>query len=187
MGILGSNDWKGSAVAQEPRLHQIAPYIGRLKSPLARVLVSSFTKAGQTVFDPFSGAGTVPLEAWIHERNAIASDLNPYAQVLTTAKLFPPRSLEEALGQIEETARDATRAARRVDLRKVPSWVRVFFHSETLRETLAWSQVLTERRSTFLLACLLGILHHQRPGFLSHPSSHTVPYLRACLKRRPSH
>jgi hypothetical protein len=25
---------------------------------------------------------------------------------------------------------------------------------------------------------LLGILHHQRPGFLSYPSSHTVPYLR---------
>src|SRR5271154_7164939 len=28
------------------------------------------------------------------------------------------------------------------------------------------------------LASLLGILHHQRPGFLSFPSSHTVPYLR---------
>jgi hypothetical protein len=28
------------------------------------------------------------------------------------------------------------------------------------------------------LACLLGILHHQRPGFLSYPSSHLVPYLR---------
>jgi len=25
----------------------------------------------------------------------------------------------------------------------------------------------------------MGILHHQRPGFLSFPSSHTVPYLRA--------
>ena len=26
---------------------------------------------------------------------------------------------------------------------------------------------------------LLGILHHQRPGFLSFPSSHLVPYLRS--------
>jgi len=25
---------------------------------------------------------------------------------------------------------------------------------------------------------MLGILHHQRPGFLSFPASHTVPYLR---------
>jgi hypothetical protein len=26
---------------------------------------------------------------------------------------------------------------------------------------------------------MLGILHHQRPGFLSFPSSHLVPYLRS--------
>lgn len=38
--------------------------------------------------------------------------------------------------------------------------------------------VLKRRRRWFLLASLLGILHHQRPGFLSFPSSHTVPYLR---------
>ena len=35
-----------------------------------------------------------------------------------------------------------------------------------------------ETHSHFLLACLLGILHHERPGFLSKPSSHLVPYLR---------
>ena len=63
-------------------------------------------------------------------------------------------------------------------VRKVPMWVREFFHPETLRETLAWTLTLRERRRWFLLASLLGILHHQRPGFLSFPSSHTVPYLR---------
>jgi hypothetical protein len=56
--------------------------------------------------------------------------------------------------------------------------VRKFFHSETLREAMAWSKVLRKRRRWFLLASLFGILHHQRPGFLSYPSSHTVPYLR---------
>ena len=34
------------------------------------------------------------------------------------------------------------------------------------------------------MACFLGILHHQRPGFLSFPSSHLVPYLRD--KKYPS-
>ena len=60
----------------------------------------------------------------------------------------------------------------------MPKWVREFFHPETLRETLAWCLVLRQRKRWFLLASLLGILHHQRPGFLSFPSSHTVPYLR---------
>ena len=37
---------------------------------------------------------------------------------------------------------------------------------------------LKKNDSNFLLSSMLGILHHQRPGFLSYPSSHTVPYLR---------
>jgi hypothetical protein len=70
-----------------------------------------------------------------------------------------------------------------VDMREIPPWVRAFFHPDTLREVVAWASVLKTRRFSFLLACLLGILHHQRPGFLSFPASHTVPYLR--LKRFP--
>src|SRR5206468_3518872 len=64
------------------------------------------------------------------------------------------------------------------DLRTVPSWVRKFFHSETLRGSLAFRDACIELGDEFLLASLLGILHHQRPGFLSYPSSHLVPYLR---------
>ena len=36
-----------------------------------------------------------------------------------------------------------------------------------------------------MLACLLSILHHERPGFLSKPSSHLVPYLRD--RKYPKH
>src|SRR6202035_5776021 len=64
------------------------------------------------------------------------------------------------------------------DLRTVPAWVRAFFHRETLRVALAFRDACVSRNEQFLLACLLGILHHQRPGFLSYPSSHLVPYLR---------
>ena len=76
-------------------------------------------------------------------------------------------------------------------------WIFVAFqsgyHPETLKETLkllamsgSWCVSLKsvevvggKRRNHFLLACLLGISHHQRPGFLSFPSSHLVPYLRS--------
>jgi hypothetical protein len=67
---------------------------------------------------------------------------------------------------------------RKPDLRRVPAWIREFFHPDTLREILLWTEVLKAGRRWFLLSCLMGILHHQRPGFLSFPSSHTVPYLR---------
>jgi hypothetical protein len=89
------------------------------------------------------------------------------------------------MGEIEFLAKVVQSRIDQVDLRIVPRWVRAFFHPETLREIVAWTDVLKERGADFLFACLLGILHHQRPGFLSYPSSHTVPYLRT--KRFPRH
>ena len=175
--ILTCN-WSGSALKSESTFHQLSPYIGKLKSSIAGSLISQFTKAGDLVYDPFSGSGTVALEAWAAGRNVVANDFSPYAALLTRAKLFPYRSLEDALKDIERLSAEAEQVRNKVDLRSVPAWVRRFFHPETLRETLAWTHVLQRHRRWFPLAALLGILHHQRPGFLSFPSSHTVPYLR---------
>lgn len=172
------DQWSGSVLGKECTLHQLAPYIGKMKSAMAGSLISTFTRRGDTVYDPFSGSGTVALEAWAADRNVIANDLSPYAHVLSQAKLFPCFSVEEALSKIEVAAHDVHALISNVDLSSVPSWVQSFFDPDTLREVISWVQVLIARKSYFLLACLLGILHHQRPGFLSYPSSHTVPYLR---------
>jgi tRNA G10 N-methylase Trm11 len=172
------NNWQGAASTTEISLHQLSPYIGKIKSSMAASLISQLTSEGSTVCDPFAGSGTVALEAWIAGRHAIANDLNPYAFLLTKAKLFPYRRLEDALIDVEVVSIQAQRINRQIDLRSVPKWVRSFFDNETLREIMAWTQILRNSRRHFLLACLMGILHHQRPGFLSYPSSHTVPYLR---------
>jgi hypothetical protein len=145
---------------------------------MARSLIARFSSEGDVVFDPFSGCGTFGFEAWAAKRHVIANDLSPYATVLTRAKLFPYESLHAAQLDLEALAERARLETRAIDLRSVPQWVRKFFHPETLRETVAWSRLLRRKRRWFLLSCLLGILHHQRPGFLSFPSSHTVPYLR---------
>lgn len=176
--ILASN-WEGSALVVESTLHQLSPYIGKLKSSIAGSLILQFTEPRDLLYDPFSGSGTVALEAWMAGRNIVANDLSPYAALLTRAKLFPYDSLGHAIEDIEELTDEAEDVVDHLNLRRVPKWVREFFHPETLRETLAWSFVLKRRRRWFLLASLMGILHHQRPGFLSYPSSHTVPYLRS--------
>ncbi len=182
VGRLAS-EWTGSAWQSESTLHQLAPYIGKTKSSMAAALVEEYTSAGSVVYDPFSGCGTFALEAWRAGREVIANDVSPYAQLLTRSKLFPYPSLDEALADLGRMARKVERRRRQPDLRKVPKWVRSFFHSKTLREALLWTNVLKAERRWFLLACLMGILHHQRPGFLSFPSSHTVPYLR--IKKFP--
>ncbi|MCL4519877.1 MAG: hypothetical protein M1587_11850 [Thaumarchaeota archaeon] len=168
-----------SAFRTECSLHHISPYIGKIKSSIASYLIRKFSQSGDLVYTPFSGSGTFSLEAWIAGRAVVATDLNPYAQLLTKAKLFPELSQRRAYQQIENIAALVERWSIETDLRKVPSWVKSFYHPLTLEEVIAWVQFLRSSHNYFLLGCLLGILHHQRPGFLSYPSSHTTPYLRS--------
>jgi SAM-dependent methyltransferase len=140
-------------------------------------LVERYSKPGDLVADPFAGAGTVPLEAAIRGRRAFGADISPYACILSRAKLAPPPSLDAALNMAEQTLLEAEQLPA-PDLRRIPQWVRDFFHPDTLRATLRFAEVCRRPGNEFLMACLLGILHHQRPGFLSYPSSHLVPYLR---------
>jgi hypothetical protein len=168
----------GSTTSTDYTFHQLAPYIGRLKTSIVRSLIISYTREGDLVVDPFSGCGVVALEAAASGRCVLAGDWNPYAVLLTRAKLFPPVSVEVAQQRLRETWMAGRKRLSKQDLRTVPRWVRRFFHPGTLREALAFRDACIERGDHFLLACLLGILHHQRPGFLSYPSSHLVPYLR---------
>jgi hypothetical protein len=157
---------------------QLAPYIGRIKTSIARNLIAHFTVPGDVLLDPFAGSGVIPFEAAMLGRRCVATDTNPYGVLLMRAKFSAPSSRDAALDQFAARWRNAQRRINRQDLRRVPSWVRRFFHPETLRNALALRDELVKRSDHFLLACLLGILHHQRPGFLSYPSSHLVPYLR---------
>lgn len=177
-------DWKEAACGSECTWHQLSPYIGKMKSSMAKKLVAQFTEIGDTVYDPFSGAGTVALEAWVAGRNVYAGDLSPYAYVLSKGKLTPPRNIKDAENRLGAAWSDVKKERNMIDLRRIPAWVRCFFHPETLRETLAIRNILMRQRQYFLLSCLLGILHHWRPGFLSYPSSHTVPYLKDKLYPR---
>ncbi|MBC3883163.1 hypothetical protein H8K35_17330 [Undibacterium sp. LX40W] len=161
------------------RLHGLSPYVGRLAVHRAKILISQYTTAGNTLLDPFCGSGTIPLEAWKYGLNVFASDLSPYAIALTRAKLFPYQSVELALKRIDKFTALAERERKLVDLRTVPMWVRDFYHPETLRDAIAWACVLRQQKSWFLFGCFLNLLHHQRPGFLSFPASHATPYLRS--------
>lgn len=173
--------WEGSFNARESSIHQLSPYVGKMKSGMARILIEEFSHKGEVVLDPFCGSGVVPYEALLAGRHAIGNDLNPYAYVLTKGKLLAPSTQSEAMGRALRALDEA--AEESVALDEVPEWVRAFFHPKTLEEAVALARVLRRRREYFLLSCLLGILHHVRPGFLSYPASHLVPYLR--IKKYP--
>jgi len=158
--------------------HSISPYVGKLRPEVASSLVHEFSDKDDLVFDPFCGSGTVTLEAWINKRETIGIDLNPYAYLLTQAKLNPYPSFKDAKEKLDIYVVAIKNNDVHTDLRKVPNWIKDFFHPKTLKEISLWVRILLDNHEWFLLACLMGILHHQRSGFLSYPSSHGAPYLR---------
>lgn len=169
--------WSMTSEYEGSSFHQLSPYIGKLKPRIARELVLKYSRPNGLVVDPFCGSGTIPLEAALLGRTVLAADDSPYACVLTGAKLRPPQDQGAALGRLDRTLSAALNNPA-PDLRRVPLWVRRFFHPQTLRDAIRFADECILRDDAFLLACFLGVLHHQRPGFLSYPSSHLVPYLR---------
>jgi hypothetical protein len=177
---LGLNwrSWSGSFNGRENTLHQLSPYVGKLKTGMAKALINAYSNPGDVVLDPFCGSGVVPFEAALTNRIAWGNDLNPYGFVLTSGKLHAPSKLENALERVYSLVNHVEKNKNSVDLRKIPLWIRKFFHPETLREIYVAFEFAKNNSDYFMLSCLMGILHHQRPGFLSFPSSHLVPYLR---------
>lgn len=174
---LDPEAWDGKCVHTESTLHQLSPFLGKMKSSMAKELVTTFSDPGDTVLDPFSGSGTVPLEAAICKREAIGIDRNPYSILLTNAKLRAPQS-ETAAKEIAESYLDEIKPIVEEPPEDTPDWVREFYHPKTLAGAEELSNLLRSQNENFLLASLMGILHHQRPGFLSYPASHLRPYLR---------
>jgi len=72
---LDARLWHGSFNGRESTLQQLSPYVGKMKSGMARVLVNLYSQSGDTVLDPFSGSGVVPLESVLAGRRAWANDL----------------------------------------------------------------------------------------------------------------
>lgn len=175
---IDTERWEGPAFGKECSLHQLAPYIGKMKSTMANYIISKVTNPNDIIYDPFGGCGTVALEGWILKRQVIANDLSPYASTLLKGKMDPILDEVIAYKLIDRLSKQIENQNIDVDLAQIPDWVKNFFHFKTLQEIVLWKNILIKKRQWFLLSCLLGILHHQRPGFLSFPSSHTVPYLR---------
>src|SRR5438067_4102255 len=86
--------WRAAPKRWGHPLHSMCSYMAMFPPAIPRVFIEWLTSAGDTVWDPFSGRGTTPLEACLAGRVGIGSDLNPLAALLTSAKVDPPTSSE---------------------------------------------------------------------------------------------
>src|SRR5690242_962064 len=82
--------WHSASVRWGHSMHTMCSYHGMFPAKLAHYFIQRYSQPGDVVLDPFSGRGTVPLQARVEGRRTISNDLNPLAYVLSLAKSNPP-------------------------------------------------------------------------------------------------
>lgn len=162
--------WKHDKICHS--LHHICTRICSFPPSLVRYFILNYSKKGDVVFDPFSGKGTLPLEALLNERIGWGNDVAPDAYVLTKAKICginPKRffqyidKLSTQMGFIKST-KDADKC------------VKIFYSNNTLKQILELKILLKEKKEKYAIftkAALLGILHGSSKNSLSLRCSHS--------------
>jgi hypothetical protein len=190
-------EWKDQQRLWGHAFHPMCSYLASFPAALAHAFIARYSRAGDVVLDPFSGRGTTPLQACAEGRIGVGNDLNPFAHLLTAAKLEPASGAEamtrltalriawasESAGwetlaarvAADPSAADAlvpaagSQRAARDGTEQVPVEVAMAFHTRTLAQLLyvRSSLQLGVRTDRFLAAALSGILHGKSASYLS--------------------
>ena len=94
------NEFWTAKQRQASRLHEIS-YRACFKPQLPEFFIDNLTKVGDTVYDPFMGRGTTPLQAAIMGRRSIGNDINPLCEYLIKPRMNTP-TLADIQERLEE-------------------------------------------------------------------------------------
>jgi len=167
-------------------LHSLCSYQGKMKPSLASYLVTTFVNAGDQLLDPFAGVGTIPFEGALRGVRTWGFEINPAALHIARAKLERPdakacertlHGLELALRQGVVSEKEVLKAKKICFNGALPD----YFHASTFREILIARRYFAENppsgtSESMVFACLLHILHGNRPYALSRRSHPITPF-----------
>jgi len=111
-------------------------YRACFKPQLPEFFIERLTEPGDTVYDPFMGRGTTPVQAVLMGRAALGNDINPLSAMLTRPRTRVP-ALEAIRARLDSLSWEGDDAGHE-DLR-------VFYHPETLAGILALRSYLLAR------------------------------------------
>ncbi len=166
--------------------HSLCSYQGKMKPSLAAHLVQTFTTSGGRLLDPFSGVGTIPFEAALHGVECWGFDISPPAVHITAGKIGrcdvavcerTVKRLEQYL-QTQKVKAGERESAESIRFNGV---LTSYFHKRTLEDILLARRYFLDNppanaSQSLVFACLLHILHGNRPYALSRRSHPITPF-----------
>ena len=174
-------EWKDQQRLWGHPFHPMCSYLASFPAALAHAFISRYSRPGDVVLDPFAGRGTTPLQAAAEGRIGVGNDLNPFAQLLTAAKVEPASTAEArtrlarlrlawpAVAPTWETRAMAMQADPAGGPEAVPAEVAIAFHPRTFGQLLFLRDALDldDRVDRFLAGAITGILHGKSASYLS--------------------
>ena len=95
-GRASASATRGAELRREPEIeftdptrhpvHNIYRFPAKIHPPAAKYLVARYSRAGETITDPFGGSGTIALEAKLGGRRSVSHDVDPLAVLITRCK-----------------------------------------------------------------------------------------------------
>ena len=167
-------------------LHSLCSYEGKMKPSLAHFLTDMFVPTGGSMMDPFAGVGTIPFEACLQGKTAFAMELSPAAYAITRGKLLRPNAIKVRciLASLATYLDEHPPSGGEIESTKLINFNKTldqFYHPSTLKEILSARMYFQQSQDDcheqdYVLACLLHILHGNRPYALSRNSHSITPF-----------
>jgi len=167
-------------------LHSLCSYQGKLKPSIANQLVSTFVPKNGSVLDIFGGVGTIPLEAALQGKKSYNFEISPAAIIISKAKLSKI-SKKRVLSVVEKLSLFIkNNKPNKSELTEAQSFgfnkkLKEYFHPGTLNEIILARRYFKKygyeaSENAMVLACILHILHGNRPYALSRRSHGITPF-----------
>jgi len=175
-------EWKAQQRLWGHPFHPMCSYLASFPAALTHAFIARYSRPGDVVLDPFAGRGTVALQASAEGRIGVGNDLNPFAHLLTAAKVEPatPAEARTRLARLRLAWPAAApgwlalAAAIKADPatggpEPVPVEVALAFHPTTFAQLLYVRDALDleDHVDRFLAAAITGILHGKSASYLS--------------------
>ena len=148
-------------------LHEIS-YRACFKPQLPEFFIERLTAPSETVYDPFMGRGTTPIQAALMGRHPVGNDANPMSIMMTRPRLETPNTedVESRLDEIDLVSTEPCEQDRQFS---------VFFHPETLHQIVSLRAWLTKREENgsfdaiddWIRLVAMSRLTGHSPGFFS--------------------
>jgi site-specific DNA-methyltransferase (adenine-specific) len=157
--------WKKASKRWKHPLHNMCSYLAMFPPALPNYFIEQFTQEDDIVLDPFSGRGTVVLEAARKNRVAIGNDLNPMAVVLSKAKANIP-AYYSIINRLNELRVNYTP----VPIKEEPDDIKMLYDFKQTLPQLCYLKanlnVSKSKVDNFIMGALMGIMHgkHRKNG-----------------------